>query len=590
MSKVNLRPLDDVLQQNSEKRAFLHGVAAYLKKLNTFASSKKSQSITEYNVGGVISIVEQLETLADTYRSEETDLLDVEDYYDVLVKSWFCYQDCKQDVGEVKASTYFNSNYDVSGTLPLTIGQLLLTLEPAINTYKYEMFKVSNNLLTRYSDYIKKGESFYSVDPNTLNYQTQQKGGLETQADLEGLLKSFQTLYRVTKVSKIDSASKALELRKAGNELLKQNRTGAALAKYTEGIAEDPNNYVLYSNRGAVFTTINDIDSAIKDLEKATELEPKYETGWTRLGFAYLAVGKAFKSVEAYSKAIKLADEKKMVPQYLKKLCAALDLAEQRAKANGVNSNLAQFTDPIQSIRAAHQEATPQSRPESQGVFSGAFPGPDGQPSGIQEHLNTFFQNLGNNGNRDASQSDPLVATLNGLGTILSGTGSIQMFGVNDLGNQQSNQTPQPAQSSTNQQSDRSTQPPSTTAAAGPQTNQPQQAQQQTQSPQPQGFNLAQMIQNSLPEGLRSTVGPAISFAINNAHNLNQQRQQSPQAESTSNRREPPQRDESPPSEESEDEVIFASFGTGANGQPFVQTQSRRFPHDENYNPADDLD
>lgn len=602
MSKVYLRPLDEVLVQNDEKRAFLLGVATYLKKLNAFASSKKSQSITEYNVGGVISIVEQLETLADTYKtpdSEDLELLGAEDYYKALIKSWFCYQDYKHGLGEVKAKTYFNSDFDIAGTLPLTIGQFLVTLKPAINTYKYEMFKVSHNLLARYSDYIKQGEAFPSVDPNNLNHDTDPSDLLnDTPVDVKELLRSFQTLFRMAKITKQDNAFKALELRKAGNELLKQNRTGAALAKYSEGISIDPNNYVLYSNRGAIYTSLNDLDSAIEDLETATKLNPNYETAWTRLGFIFLAMGKSGKSVEAYSKAIKLADEKKMLPTYLKKLCAALDHAEQRARSNGSGSNLSQYTDPIQSIRAANQStgSASQSRPQTQGSFPGAFPIPNSQDSGIQEHLNTFFQNISGNGNGDGAQTDPLVATLNGLGTMFSGTGSIQMFGINEQPNQNP-QTDQQTQGSTNQQSTRSTPATSTNPPAGTQTNQTQQQPQNSAQPTPQGFNFSQMIQNSLPEGLRSTVGPAITFAINNAHHFQQQPrpQQAPQASQAPNSQpqtQQNQQEQAPqhPDEESEDEVIFATFATGPDGNPTVQTQSRRFPHQEDYNPADDLD
>lgn len=527
MSKVNIQPLDSIFSNNEQKRSFLYGVATYLKRLNTFASSKKTPNLIEYNVGGVISIVEQLETLAETFRPEslESQVIYGDDHVKILNQSWFCYEDSKDQSTEVTVKDHFNSNYDHSGNLPLRIGQFLLTLEPAINTYKYEMFKVSYNLLARYSNYIKKGEPIASVDPTSEAYLKDQEELSDKSAeDLQGLMKAFKTLYRMTKIDRSDNFANALEHRKKGNDLMKKKRLGAAIAEYTEAITLDSGNHVLYSNRGAIYTLLDDPRSAIEDFDRAVVLEPEYETAWTRLAFSYLTIGDAVKSVQHYSKSIKLATDKKLSPQYIQKLCSSLDQAEARARTSGTIQHTTIYTEPIQEIRNTYA-------PQQRGPQGQQGQGPTGNTTqpGLEEHLGTLFQQF--RGPNENGSNDPLVTTLNGIGTIF-GANSFQMFGTpnnapanNENTNGDSTQNreqtaPQPQTSNDpipTASSNSAVQDPESIILESNETpiNQPQQQQQQQQRPQ----GLADLIQNALPEGLRNTIGPAIRMAISSSGN-----------------------------------------------------------------------
>jgi len=563
MSRVYLKPLDDILTENNEKRAFLYGVASYLKNLNTFASSKKTPNLTEYNVGGVISIVEQIETLAETYMSSDDQswvAKESEECYNLLLASWFCYQDSKDQLDPVKMDNFFASDYDVSGKLPLRIGQFLITLEPAINTYKYEMFKVSFNLLARYSDHIKKGELIPITDANDDSYLKYKQEVLDQgHADLQALLRSFKTLFKLKNVDKRNFCTEGFKLRQKGNEYLKQKRYGAAIGKYTEGLNLDPSNYAILSNRAAVFTLVNDPESAIEDLKKAIRIDPGYETAWARLGFSYLSIGDSLKSVEAYAKAIRLASDKNMIVPYIKKLCESLRQAEARARSNGLSDRLPQFLDPIQSILNANQTTRPQSQPtaasQNQHNQRRGSPIPNvndlNQPGLIQEQLQNMFQQFRNsNGGGDAGngQGGNFVSALNGIGSVLAGSDTFRNF-VNSNRTQEQAGNPQPD------------------VADDPESMAPEEIHNQN-NPQP-SQGISDIIRNSLPEGLRNTIGPALRMAMNNPGN-NQFGSNSPEGING--------------------EVIFTTITTGPNGEIIHHATTGPHAHEHDHDHDHDHD
>ncbi|KAJ3281198.1 Hsp90 cochaperone [Borealophlyctis nickersoniae] len=55
-----------------------------------------------------------------------------------------------------------------------------------------------------------------------------------------------------------------------------------ALAKYTEAIALDPTNAVLYSNRSACYLHIKKWEQALRDATRAVELDPKFTKAMIR--------------------------------------------------------------------------------------------------------------------------------------------------------------------------------------------------------------------------------------------------------------------------------------------------------------------
>ncbi|KAJ2971017.1 hypothetical protein NQ176_g7901 [Zarea fungicola] len=76
------------------------------------------------------------------------------------------------------------------------------------------------------------------------------------------------------------------ELKALGNKAIAEKNFDEAIEKFTEAIAIQPENHILYSNRSAAFASKKDWDAALKDAEKTTELKPDWPKGWGRKGAA----------------------------------------------------------------------------------------------------------------------------------------------------------------------------------------------------------------------------------------------------------------------------------------------------------------
>lgn len=61
--------------------------------------------------------------------------------------------------------------------------------------------------------------------------------------------------------------------------------------KFTQAIAIEPQNHVLYSNRSAVYAATSDYQKALDDANKATEIKPDWAKGWSRKGAAARGLG-----------------------------------------------------------------------------------------------------------------------------------------------------------------------------------------------------------------------------------------------------------------------------------------------------------
>lgn len=76
----------------------------------------------------------------------------------------------------------------------------------------------------------------------------------------------------------------AEKLKGEGNSLMASKNYAAAISKYTEAIAKNPGNPVYYSNRAAAHSQAGDHEEAIKDANKAKEIDPKFAKAFSRLG------------------------------------------------------------------------------------------------------------------------------------------------------------------------------------------------------------------------------------------------------------------------------------------------------------------
>ncbi|KAM7188433.1 heat shock protein sti1 [Naviculisporaceae sp. PSN 640] len=100
--------------------------------------------------------------------------------------------------------------------------------------------------------------------------------------------------------------STADELKALGNKAIAAKNFDEAIDKFTQAIALDPSNHILYSNRSAAYASKKEWDNALKDAEKTTELKPDWPKGWGRKGTALYGKGDLLGANDAYEQGLKL--------------------------------------------------------------------------------------------------------------------------------------------------------------------------------------------------------------------------------------------------------------------------------------------
>ncbi|KAL3958620.1 hypothetical protein ACCO45_006782 [Purpureocillium lilacinum] len=95
------------------------------------------------------------------------------------------------------------------------------------------------------------------------------------------------------------------ELKALGNKAIAEKNFDDAIDKFTQAIALQPENHILYSNRSAAHASKKQWDDALKDAEKTTEIKPDWAKGWGRKGAALHGKGDLLGANDAYSEGLK---------------------------------------------------------------------------------------------------------------------------------------------------------------------------------------------------------------------------------------------------------------------------------------------
>ncbi|MFK7820310.1 MAG: tetratricopeptide repeat protein [Planctomycetaceae bacterium] len=89
-----------------------------------------------------------------------------------------------------------------------------------------------------------------------------------------------------------------------GNNYFEKGQWPLAVARFTAGIREYPNETRLYIARSRAFAKMGEISAALTDLQFAQERNPEYMTGWQRLGGLYLEAGKFQQAVDTFTRIV----------------------------------------------------------------------------------------------------------------------------------------------------------------------------------------------------------------------------------------------------------------------------------------------
>ena len=120
------------------------------------------------------------------------------------------------------------------------------------------------------------------------------------------------------------------QYREKGNGLFKAGDYAGAVGAYSEAIALDPANHVLYSNRSGAYLALGGaISKAFKDAEQCVALKPDWPKSYSRRGAAEHALGRFVAAQTSYRKALELAPE---TPAFVKGLAAARAGEEEATK------------------------------------------------------------------------------------------------------------------------------------------------------------------------------------------------------------------------------------------------------------------
>lgn len=142
--------------------------------------------------------------------------------------------------------------------------------------------------------------------------------------------------------------STADELKAQGNAAIAAKNFDDAIDKFTQAIAIQPENHILYSNRSAAYASKKDWDNALNDAEKTTQIKPDWVKGWGRKGAALHGKGDLAGASDAYEAGLKVDPSNAQIKSGLDSVKKAM---ESEAPGAGL-ANL--FSDPnmIQKLAA----------------------------------------------------------------------------------------------------------------------------------------------------------------------------------------------------------------------------------------------
>ncbi|MCJ1442916.1 MAG: Hsp90 cochaperone [Stictis urceolatum] len=125
-------------------------------------------------------------------------------------------------------------------------------------------------------------------------------------------------------------------LKTEGNKAFAAKKFEEAIDKFSQAIAIEPSNHVLYSNRSGAHASMKNYEQALEDANKTTELKPDWAKGYGRKGAALHGTGDLVGANDAFEEALKLDPAN---AQAKSGLAAVKRAIETEAKADGLGSD-----------------------------------------------------------------------------------------------------------------------------------------------------------------------------------------------------------------------------------------------------------
>merc|ERR1712137_959032 len=91
-----------------------------------------------------------------------------------------------------------------------------------------------------------------------------------------------------------------------GNAAMGQRNFEEAIKHYSDAIALDSANHVLYSNRSAAYASLGKYEEALQDGEKTIEVKPDWVKGYSRKGLALFKLDRLQEAMQCYEDGLKV--------------------------------------------------------------------------------------------------------------------------------------------------------------------------------------------------------------------------------------------------------------------------------------------
>ncbi|KAJ6015848.1 Heat shock chaperonin-binding [Penicillium herquei] len=122
-------------------------------------------------------------------------------------------------------------------------------------------------------------------------------------------------------------------LKAEGNKAFSAKDYPTAIEKFTQAIAIEPENHILFSNRSAVYSAQAEYQKALEDAEKAITIKPDWSKGHARKGAAYKGLGDLLAAHDAYEEALKIEPENAQAKSGMSAVQRAIN---EEANADGI--------------------------------------------------------------------------------------------------------------------------------------------------------------------------------------------------------------------------------------------------------------
>ncbi|XP_063059531.1 stress-induced-phosphoprotein 1 [Engraulis encrasicolus] len=117
---------------------------------------------------------------------------------------------------------------------------------------------------------------------------------------------------------------KVAKLKDEGNKALSAGNITEAVRCYTEAVALDPNNHVLFSNRSAAYAKKGDYDNALKDACQTIKIKPDWGKGYSRKAAALEFLGRFEDAKTTYEEGIRQEPSNQQLKEGLQNIEARL--------------------------------------------------------------------------------------------------------------------------------------------------------------------------------------------------------------------------------------------------------------------------